>query len=80
VNENNVNENPDIVANEESTDVAAESETNENSNDDDECDIGDRGFPFCDGRIGEELFDDEDDDDECDIGDRGFPFCDGRID
>jgi hypothetical protein len=51
VNENNVNENPDIVANEESADGAAESETNEDSNDEDECDIRDRGFPFCDGRI-----------------------------
>lgn len=51
LNENNVNENLDIFANEESANVAAESETNEVSNDEDECDIGDRGFPFCDGRI-----------------------------
>src|ERR671914_97042 len=43
----------------------------------DDCDIGDAGFPFCDGR------DDEkdsrgDEEDDCDIGDAGFPFCDGR--
>src|SRR5919106_2110339 len=60
-------------------------EDDHNDNDDrrrhdreqDDCDIGDAGFPFCDGR------DDEkdsrgDEEDDCDIGDAGFPFCDGR--
>jgi hypothetical protein len=70
-----------VPTNEEPEDEAAESETNEDTEDEDECNIGDRGFPFCDDRLGEELFDDEDDDDDdCDIGDRGFPFCDGKID
>jgi hypothetical protein len=80
-NEYNMNESIEST-NEEPEDEATESETNEDpADDEDECNIGDRGFPFCDGRLGEELFDDEDDDDdECDIGDRGFPFCDGRID
>jgi hypothetical protein len=42
----------------------------------DDCDIGDAGFPFCDGR--DEEKDSTDDEDDCDIGDAGFPFCDGR--
>jgi hypothetical protein len=43
---------------------------------DDACDIGDNGFPFCDGRPGEK--ESTEDGDACDIGDNGFPFCDGR--
>ena len=42
----------------------------------DDCDIGDNGFPFCDGRPGEK--ESTEDGDDCDIGDNGFPFCDGR--
>ena len=43
--------------------------------DDDDCDIGDAGFPFCDGGQGEG--ESNEDEDDCDIGDAGFPFCDG---
>jgi hypothetical protein len=43
----------------------------------DDCDIGDAGFPFCDGREDENDSTDGEEDD-CDIGDAGFPFCDGR--
>jgi hypothetical protein len=50
-NGNNVNENLDLFTNEKSADVSFESETNEETDDEDECNIGDRGFPFCDGRI-----------------------------
>ena len=46
--------------------------------DEDDCDIGDAGFPFCDGGQGEG--ESNDDEDDCDIGDAGFPFCDGRRD
>jgi hypothetical protein len=42
----------------------------------DDCDIGDKRFPFCDGRPGDK--DSNDDEDDCDIDDPGFPFCDGR--
>src|ERR671915_2127404 len=42
----------------------------------DDCGIGDKGFPFCDGRPGDK--DSTDDEDDCDIDDPGFPFCDGR--
>jgi hypothetical protein len=42
----------------------------------DDCDIGDNGFPFCDGRPEEK--ESTEDGDDCDIGDNGFPFCDGR--
>jgi hypothetical protein len=60
-------------------------EDDHNDNDDrrrhdreqDDCDIGDAGFPFCDGRP-EENESTDDDEDDCDIGDAGFPFCDGR--
>src|SRR5918999_4572389 len=60
-------------------------EDDHNDNDDrkrydrekDDCDIGDAGFPFCDGRDDEKDSTDDDKDD-CDIGDAGFPFCDGR--
>jgi Bacterial Ig domain len=41
---------------------------------DDNCDIGDAGFPFCDEQqLVEKPIDY---DDNCDIGDAGFPFCD----
>ena len=46
--------------------------------DEDDCDIGDGGFPFCDGGQGEA--ESNDDEDDCDIGDAGFPFCDRRRD
>jgi hypothetical protein len=46
--------------------------------DEDDCDIGDAGFPFCDGVQGEG--ESNDDEDDCDIGDAGFPFCDRRRD
>ena len=46
--------------------------------DEDDCDIGDAGFPFCDGGQGEG--ESNDDEDDCDIGDAGFPFCDRRRD
>jgi hypothetical protein len=82
VNENSVNENSAVSNDGGSAEVTAESETNENSDDDDDCDIGEEGFPFCDGWLGEVVSGGEnsDDDDDCDIGEEGFPFCDGRID
>jgi hypothetical protein len=46
--------------------------------DEDDCDIGDAGFPFCDGGQGEG--ESNEDEDDCDIGDAGFPFCDRRRD
>ena len=46
--------------------------------DEDDCDIGDAGFPFCDGGQGEG--ESNEDEDDCDIGDAGFPFCDRRSD
>jgi hypothetical protein len=46
--------------------------------DEDDCDIDDAGFPFCDGGQGE--VESNDDEDDCDIDDAGFPFCDGRRD
>jgi hypothetical protein len=45
--------------------------------DDDNCDIDDAGFPFCDGQQ-LEVESNNVDDDNCDIDDAGFPFCDGR--
>src|ERR671910_3730213 len=62
-----------------------DNEDDHNNNDDkrrhdreqDDCDIGDAGFPLCDGRP-EENESTDDDEDDCDIGDAGFPFCDGR--
>ena len=48
------------------------------SNDEDDCDIDDAGFPFCDGGLGEG--ESNEDEDDCDIDDAGFPFCDGRKD
>ena len=47
--------------------------------DDDNCDIDDVGFPFCDGQQ-LEVESNIVDDDNCDIDDVGFPFCDGRED
>ena len=47
--------------------------------DDDNCDIDDVGFPFCDGQQLEEESNNADVD-NCDIDDAGFPFCDGRED
>jgi hypothetical protein len=47
--------------------------------DDDNCDIDDAGFPFCDGQQ-LEVESNNVDDDNCDIDDAGFPFCDGRED
>jgi hypothetical protein len=47
--------------------------------DDDNCDIDDAGFPFCDGQQ-LEVESNNVDDDNCDIDDPGFPFCDGRED
>ncbi|MGA7604025.1 MAG: hypothetical protein WCE33_13190 [Nitrososphaeraceae archaeon] len=47
--------------------------------DDDNCDIDDVGFPFCDGQQ-LEVESNNVDDDNCDIDDVGFPFCDGRED
>ncbi|MFZ0568796.1 MAG: hypothetical protein WAM22_12400 [Nitrososphaeraceae archaeon] len=47
--------------------------------DDDNCDIDDVGFPFCDGQQ-LEVESNNVDDDNCDIDDAGFPFCDGRED
>ena len=44
--------------------------------DEDECDIDDAGFPFCDGRQEEKVFSEDKAEDECDINDAGFPFCD----
>jgi hypothetical protein len=60
-------------------------EDNNDDNDDrrrhdriqDDCDIDDAGFPFCDGRDDDKDSTDDDKDD-CDIDDAGFPFCDGR--
>ncbi len=43
----------------------------------DDCNIDDAGFPFCDGR-NDENDDSTDDEGDCDIEDAGFPFCDGR--
>ena len=48
--------------------------------DDDNCDIDDVGFPFCDGQQLEVESNNVDDDDNCDIDDARFPFCDGRED
>jgi hypothetical protein len=50
-------------------------EEDTSDNDGDDCGIGDDGFPFCDGRPGEDDFDGGDDRDDCGIGDEGFPFC-----
>ncbi|MGA7692911.1 MAG: hypothetical protein WCA61_11440 [Nitrososphaeraceae archaeon] len=47
--------------------------------DDDNCDIDDAGFPFCDGQQ-LEVESNNVEDDNCDIDDAGFPFCDGRED
>ncbi|MGB7558933.1 MAG: hypothetical protein WBM37_10490 [Nitrososphaeraceae archaeon] len=47
--------------------------------DDDNCDIDDVGFPFCDGQQ-LEVESNNVDDDNCNIDDVGFPFCDGRED
>ncbi|HEU4445836.1 MAG TPA: hypothetical protein VFR94_14270 [Nitrososphaeraceae archaeon] len=44
--------------------------------DENECDIDDVGFPFCDGRQEEKVFSEDKAEDECDIDDAGFPFCD----
>ena len=44
--------------------------------DEDECDIDDAGFPFCDGRQEEKVFSEDKAKDECDTDDAGFPFCD----
>jgi hypothetical protein len=44
--------------------------------DENECDIDDVGFPFCDGRQEENVFSEDKAEDECDIDDVGFPFCD----
>jgi hypothetical protein len=52
-------------------------DTRRHDREQDNCDIGDAGFPFCDGRDDEKDSTDDDEDD-CDIGDAGFPFCDGR--
>jgi Bacterial Ig domain len=46
--------------------------------DDDNCEIDDAGFPFCDGQQLEE--ESSTVEDNCDIDDAGFPFCDGRED
>jgi hypothetical protein len=54
-------------------------ELEQNENEDD-CDIDDAGFPFCDGRPGEQQSNEDGDEDDCDIDDAGFPFCDGRRD
>jgi hypothetical protein len=45
---------------------------------DDNCDIDDAGFPFCDEQQLVERPIDYDD--NCDIDDAGFPFCEGRED
>jgi hypothetical protein len=62
--------------------IPAISVPNENeiaqSEDEDDCDIDDAGFPFCDGGQGER--ESNEDEDDCDIDDAGFPFCDGRRD
>ena len=62
--------------------IPAISVPNENeiaqSEDEDDCDIEDAGFPFCDGGQGEG--ESNEDEDDCDIDDAGFPFCDGRRD
>jgi hypothetical protein len=50
-------------------------EEDTSDNDGDDCGIGDEGFPFCDGRPGDDDFDGGDDGDDCGIGDKGFPFC-----
>ena len=47
--------------------------------DDDNCNIDDVGFPFCDGQQ-LEVESNNVDDDNCNIDDVGFPFCDGRED
>jgi hypothetical protein len=47
--------------------------------DDDNCDIDDAGFPFCDGQQLEEESNNVEDD-NCDMDDAGFSFCDGRED
>jgi hypothetical protein len=52
----------------------------EQNEDEDDCDIDDAGFPFCDGRPGEQQSNEDGDEDDCDIDDAGFPFCDGRRD
>jgi hypothetical protein len=51
-------------------------DSKDTSDDDgDDCGIGDEGFPFCDGRPGEDDSDGGDDGDDCGIRDEGFPFC-----
>ena len=42
----------------------------------DECDVENAGFLFCDGRQEEKVFSEDKAEDECDIDDAGFPFCD----
>jgi hypothetical protein len=51
-------------------------DSEDTSDDDgDDCGIGDEGFPFCDGRPGEDDSDGGDVGDDCGIRDEGFPFC-----
>jgi hypothetical protein len=52
-----------------------EDEADNNDDDGDDCGIGDDGFPFCDGRPGEDDSDGGNGEDDCGIGDEGFPFC-----
>jgi hypothetical protein len=70
------------VGNSQDEDEADNNNDEEDTSDDagDDCDIGDEGFPFCDGRPGENESDNDDAGDDCDIGDEGLPFCDGRRD
>ena len=42
----------------------------------DECDIDDPGFPFCEGIQEDKVFSEDEAEDGCDIDDVGFPFCD----
>jgi hypothetical protein len=65
------------VSNSQDEDEADNNDDGEDTSDDDggDCGIGDEGFPFCDGRPGEDDSDGGDDGDDCGIGDEGFPFC-----
>jgi hypothetical protein len=58
--------------------IAVPNENEIAQKDEDDCDIDDAGFPFCDGGQGEG--ESNEDEDDCDIDDAGFPFCDGRRD
>jgi hypothetical protein len=65
------------VSNSQDEDEADNNDDEDTSDDDDGdgCGIGDEGFPFCDGRPGEDDSNGSDDGDDCGIGDEGFPFC-----